>query len=121
MKPGSKRRRTKDECKKAKVDAVAKEQEYLDLKVKVIRLEDIEGRAQIGLEAKEAVESWLKAGLAKIDEHGKLVPVIQSEASSQGSRNVQSNLRSRRQSQQAAGNPAAQNNVDVQLEDLNQM
>jgi hypothetical protein len=43
MKPGSKRRRSKEELTKDKEAALAKEQEYLDLKVKVDRLEEMEG------------------------------------------------------------------------------
>jgi hypothetical protein len=63
----------------------------------------------------------ISEGFLKVDENGRLQPVQQSDNSSQGSRNVQANLRSKKKSSGLVTAPIVPGNVEVQLEDLDKM
>jgi hypothetical protein len=63
----------------------------------------------------------ISEGFLKVDENGRLQPVQQSDSSSQGSRNVQANLRSKKKSDGPVTAPIVPGKVNVQLEDLDKM
>lgn len=105
FKPGSKRRRTKQELIEAKKQDEQEKTRIEQLEAKIQQIESfvvenerLKEEAKEGENAKDAIKQMLSSGFLKIDERGQLQPAQPLDNSSQGSRNVTGQLRSKKKS-----------------------
>jgi hypothetical protein len=105
MKPHSKRRRTNEELKAAKAKAEAEKEEFQLLRGKVVEIETAmkekelnQEEAKKGSEARKTVQQLLAAGIIRYDADGWIESAQQADVSSQSSRNVTEQLRSKKKS-----------------------
>ena len=78
MKPGSKRRRTKQEIKEEKLAAVTKAQAIEDKLKALERLveenAELKQQQEAGMKAQQALQSMMESGFVGMDENGTYVP-----------------------------------------------